>query len=107
MLLALGRLHRNKGFDLLIRALPRLPGAHAGHRRRGAGTRGACGAWPRQEGVADRLHLPGWQSDQAALLAACDVLVCPSRREPLGNVVIEAFSAAGRWWRPRWPGRWS
>ena len=50
-------------------------------------------ALARQEGVADRLHLLGWRTDQGALLAACDVLACPSRHEPLGNVVIEAFSA--------------
>ena len=30
-----------------------------------------------------------------ALLAACDLLVCPSRHEPLGNVVLEAW-AQGR-----------
>ena len=45
------------------------------------------------EGVSDRLHLVGWRQDQAALLAACTVLVCSSRQEPLGNVVLEAFSA--------------
>jgi len=44
--------------------------------------------------VAGRVHLPGWTQDGAGLLAACDVLVCPSRQEPLGNVVLEAFSAA-------------
>ena len=38
--------------------------------------------------------MPGWAHDTAGLLAACDVLACPSRHEPLGNVVIEAFSAA-------------
>jgi glycosyltransferase involved in cell wall biosynthesis len=44
--------------------------------------------------VRDRLHLPGWHHDTGALLAACDALVVPSRLEPLGNVVIEGFSAA-------------
>ncbi len=92
MLLALGRLHRNKGFDVLIRALPRLPGAHAVIAGDGP-ERAALESLARQEGVADRLHLLGWRNDQGALLAACDVLVCPSRWEPLGNVVIEAFSA--------------
>ena len=40
------------------------------------------------------MHLLGWRSDTGALLAAADLLVCPSRHEPLGNVVIEAWSAA-------------
>jgi glycosyltransferase involved in cell wall biosynthesis len=35
----------------------------------------------------------GWRSDTAALLAGASALVCPSRHEPLGNVVIEAWSA--------------
>ena len=40
--------------------------------------------------------LLGWRGDVPALLAAADLLVCPSRHEPLGNVVIEA-------WAPRTP----
>ncbi len=48
----------------------------------------------RELGVADRLLLLGWRTDTGALLAACDVLVCPSRVEPLGNIVLEAFAAA-------------
>ena len=94
LVLALGRLHRNKAFDLLIRALPHLPGAHAIIAGEGP-ERAALEALARGEGVADRLHMPGWRDDTAALLAGCDALVCPSRHEPLGNVVVEAF-AAGR-----------
>jgi glycosyltransferase involved in cell wall biosynthesis len=94
LVLALGRLHRNKAFDVLIRALPHLPGVHAIIAGDGP-ERDALAALARGEGVADRVHLPGWRHDTAALLAGCDVLVCPSRHEPLGNVVVEAF-AAGR-----------
>jgi glycosyltransferase involved in cell wall biosynthesis len=94
LVLALGRLHRNKAFDVLIRALPRLPGVHAIIAGDGP-ERPALAALARAEGVADRLHLPGWRHDTGALLAGCDVLACPSRHEPLGNVVVEAF-AAGR-----------
>ncbi len=93
VVLALGRLHRNKAFDILIRALPLLPGVHAVIAGDGP-ERPALLALASQEGVADRLHLLGWRTDQAALLAACTVLACPSRHEPLGNVVLEAFSAA-------------
>lgn len=92
VVLALGRLHRNKAFDILIRALPLLPGVHAVIAGDGP-ERGALLALASREGVADRLHLLGWRTDQAALLAACTVLACPSRHEPLGNVVLEAFSA--------------
>lgn len=92
LVLALGRLHVNKAFDVLIRALPLLPGAHAVIAGEGP-ERAALEALARQEGVADRIHLPGWRADTGALLAAADMLACPSRIEPLGNVVLEAWSA--------------
>ncbi len=92
LLLGLGRLHRNKAFDVLIRALPRLPAAHAVIAGEGP-ERDALAALARAEGVADRVRLVGWRSDAANLLAACEVFVCSSRQEPLGNMVIEAWSA--------------
>ncbi|HEY8289424.1 MAG TPA: glycosyltransferase, partial [Acetobacteraceae bacterium] len=92
ILLALGRLHRNKAFDVLIRAMPRLPGAQIVIAGEGP-ERAALADLARKEGVADRLHLLGWRTDTAALLAAADIFVCPSRLEPLGNVIIEAWSA--------------
>ena len=92
-LLAAGRLHRNKAFDVLIRALPSLPGSHLLIAGDGP-ERGALEQLARDIGVADRVRLAGWQQDVGGLLAACNVFVCPSRHEPLGNVVIEAFSAA-------------
>jgi glycosyltransferase involved in cell wall biosynthesis len=90
--LAMGRLHRNKGFDLLIGAISRLDGVHAVIAGEGP-ERVALERLARHAGVAARVHFLGWRSDTAALLAACDVLVCSSRSEPLGNVVLEAFSA--------------
>jgi glycosyltransferase involved in cell wall biosynthesis len=92
MVLSLGRLHRNKGFDLLIGAISRLPGVHAAIAGDGP-ERVALERLARHAGVADRVHFLGWRSDTAALLSACGALVCPSRSEPLGNVVLEAFSA--------------
>ena len=90
--LALGRLHPNKAFDVLIRAVAKLPRAHAVIAGDGP-ERSALLAFARKEGVADRVHFCGWRSDVAGLLGACDVLVCPSRHEPLGNVVIDGWSA--------------
>ena len=91
LLLALGRLHPNKAFDVAIRALAELPDAVLW--LAGEGTeRKALHALAEALGVAGRIRWLGWRDDAAALLAAADVLVCPSRVEPLGNVVIEAWA---------------
>lgn len=91
VLLALGRLHANKGFDVLLPALQSVPnavlwlggvGPEEAALKRLAGTLG----------VADRVRFLGWRRDVGALMAAADVFVCSSRHEPLGNVVIEAWA---------------
>ncbi|MBV9757346.1 MAG: glycosyltransferase, partial [Alphaproteobacteria bacterium] len=92
LLLALGRLHDDKAFDVLIRAMPRLPGVTlliAGEGPEGEKLRRLA----RREGVADRVVFQSWRPDVGALLRAADLFVCPSRLEPLGNVVLEAWSA--------------
>ncbi len=93
LLLAMGRLHRNKGFDTLISALAAVPGAHLAIAGEGP-ERAALQAHAASCGVAGRVSFLGWRDDQGALLAAADLFVCPSRHEPLGNVVLEAWSAA-------------
>ncbi len=92
LLLGLGRLHSDKGFDLAIRALPRLPGTLLAIAGEGPES-GALQELARREGVADRVQFLGWRHDAGALLRAADVFVCSSRIEPLGNMVIEAWSA--------------
>jgi glycosyltransferase involved in cell wall biosynthesis len=92
LLLALGRLHADKGFDTAIRALVRLPGATLAIAGEGP-ERAALEALARAEGVAARVHFLGWRNDAGALLRAADLFVCSSRVEPLGNMVIEAWSA--------------
>jgi glycosyltransferase involved in cell wall biosynthesis len=90
--LALGRLHVNKGFDVLLAALARAPRLHLWL----AGEGDLRATLERQAaalGVAERVRFLGWREDIPALLAAADFLVCPSRHEPLGNVVIEAWAA--------------
>lgn len=89
--LALGRLHPNKGFDVLLEALARAPGIHlwiAGEGPEDAALRARAASL----GVEGRVRFLGWRRDVASLLAASDMLACPSRHEPLGNVVIEAWA---------------
>ncbi len=91
LVLALGRLHENKGFDVLMRALSRVPNTYLW----------LAGEGPLREdleklaedlGIKPRVRFLGWREDTPALFAACDLFVCPSRHEPLGNVVIEAWA---------------
>jgi glycosyltransferase involved in cell wall biosynthesis len=91
LLLALGRLHENKAFDVLIEALAALPGAYLWIAGSGP-LADDLAALADRRGVSRRLRMLGWRDDVAALFAAADVLVCPSRHEPLGNVVIEAWA---------------
>jgi glycosyltransferase involved in cell wall biosynthesis len=89
---AIGRLHPNKGFSLLLEALGkthevRLAIAGDGSLRR------ELEKLAQDLGVAARVDFLGWRDDVAALMAEADLLVCPSLHEPLGNVVIEAWSA--------------
>lgn len=91
LLLALGRLHRNKGFDILLNAVARVPGAWLWVGGEGA-LRGDLEALARRLGISDRVRFLGWRDDVPALLAAADVFICSSRIEPLGNIVIEAWA---------------
>jgi len=90
--LALGRLHPNKGFDVLLAAMEKLPRFHLWLAGEGP-ERQALEAKAQTLGIAQRVHFLGWRPDTAPLLAAADMLVCPSRHEPLGNVVIEGWAS--------------
>ncbi len=90
--LAIGRLHQNKGFALLLEALAMTHEVHLDVAGDGP-LRGELEVRARDLGIADRVRFLGWRDDVPALLARADFLVCPSLHEPLGNVVIEAWSA--------------
>ena len=91
LILAMGRLHKNKAFDVLLQALTRVPDAYLWLAGEGP-LRQELEELAQRLAVKPRVRFLGWRDDTAALLAACDVLVCPSRHEPLGNAVIEAWA---------------
>jgi glycosyltransferase involved in cell wall biosynthesis len=92
LLLALGRLHRAKGFDTLIQAMAKLPDVYCLIAGEGP-ERAALEQLVAEHGLGARVKLPGWRTDVGALLKTADVFVSSSRHEPLGNMVLEAFSA--------------
>ena len=91
LLLAMGRLHDNKAHDVSLQALAQVPEAYlwiAGVGPMEGKLRGLAEAL----GVADRVRFLGWRTDASALYRTADVCVFPSRYEPLGNVVIQAWA---------------
>ena len=91
VLLALGRMHENKAFDVLLRALAHAPDVYLWLAGDGP-LLGELKSLAQHLAVKPRVRFLGWREDTAALFAAADVFVCPSRHEPLGNVVIEAWA---------------
>ena len=88
--LALGRMHRNKAMDTLIRAMPLVPElwlwlAGEGEERANLIT------LAQELGVKERVKFLGWRTDRGALFRSVDFCVYPSREEPFGNVVVEAW----------------
>jgi glycosyltransferase involved in cell wall biosynthesis len=90
--LALGRLHPNKGFDLLLDALATTDEVHLWIAGEGP-LRDDLARQAERLGLGGRVRFLGWRDDVPALMRSADFLVCPSRHEPLGNVVIEAWAA--------------
>lgn len=89
---SIGRLDRQKGYDVLVRALPDLPGATVVIV--GAGEEQArLEALAAELGVSDRLELAGWSDDARSRLGTFDVFVLPSRFEGLPLVILEAMLA--------------
>ena len=90
---ALGRLHPNKAFDTLIRALAKLPQGRLWLAGEGP-EREMLGALARELQIAERVHFIGWQDDPQSVIRGADILVCPSRHEPFGNVIAEGLACA-------------
>ncbi len=91
LLLALGRLHPNKGFDVLLKALAHLPETYL--LLAGTGPeREALEKLAVHEGVKPRVRFLGWREDVADLMATADLFVHAARHEPLGNVILEAWA---------------
>ncbi len=91
LLLAMGRLHPVKGHDTALKVLARLPDAYLWIAGSGP-LEGELRAEAVRLGVAERVRWLGWREDASALYRAADVCLFPSRFEPLGNVVIQAWA---------------
>jgi glycosyltransferase involved in cell wall biosynthesis len=89
--LSMGRLHASKAHDVTLKALGAAPEAYLWIAGSGPEEK-ALKALATQLGVAGRVRFLGWRNDPSALYRTADVCVFPSRYEPLGNTVIQAWA---------------
>ncbi|MEM7253158.1 MAG: glycosyltransferase [Pseudomonadota bacterium] len=91
-----GRLIERKGFEDLLRALAKLPTTLDGQRWRCL----IAGDGPDREhlakvteghGLTEQVTWCGWVGELGTYYQAADLFICPSRWEPLGNVILEAW----------------
>jgi glycosyltransferase involved in cell wall biosynthesis len=90
--LAVGRLHRQKGFDVLLRAVAAVDDVRAilvgdGEERR------ALEALAGKLGIGGRVEFTGWVERVHERFATADVLALPSRFEAFPMTILEAMSA--------------
>jgi glycosyltransferase involved in cell wall biosynthesis len=91
VLLVLSRMHAKKGIDTALQAMQALQNAVLWLAGDGPELE-TYQALARQLGVADRVRFLGWRTDRKSLLLACDICLLPSRYEPFGTVIAEAWS---------------
>ncbi len=86
-----GRLHTNKGFDVLIKSIVGLDSVYLTIAGDGPLSKELILLTERL-GISHRVEFLGWKEELSALYEDADIFVCPSRHEPLGNVIIEAWA---------------
>lgn len=96
-IVGVGRFMEKKGFRYLVEAFSQLPERIQGRPAHLL----IAGSGPEEKKLVSqasqlnlgaRVHWAGWQTDPGPCYALGDVFVCPSLHEPLGNVILEAWS---------------
>jgi glycosyltransferase involved in cell wall biosynthesis len=102
-LVAAGRLDKEKGFDLLIEALALLDRPAVSLILLGQGPLKRSQECARRQGVADRVHFVGFQSNPFAWFARADAFVLSSQYEGFRMWCSNRWPAARRSSRRRLP----
>lgn len=93
LIVSVGRIHRQKGFDVLIRALARLgPDFPSKLLIIGGGDHSALEALAYSQGVGERVVFTGHLANPFPAMAASDLFVLASRWEGASNALTEALA---------------
>jgi GalNAc-alpha-(1->4)-GalNAc-alpha-(1->3)-diNAcBac-PP-undecaprenol alpha-1,4-N-acetyl-D-galactosaminyltransferase len=95
LLVSIGRLTHQKGYDILIKSFSALAEQYPGWGLRiyGEGPeRGALEGLIKERGLENRIKLPGIRRDVTAALAEASVFVLASRYEGYPNALLEALT---------------
>ena len=99
VILFIGRMSYQKGPDLMVQSIPHIL-SHRGDPEFvfiGEGEmRMPCQKLAHELGIGHKCHFLGYAPDETAIEwnNACDIVCVPSRNEPFGIVVLEAWDAA-------------
>ncbi len=99
LILAVGRLHQAKGFDILLEAFAKVYDKRKDVRLLilGEGLERPALERQRQElSLEQVVDMPGYTANPLPYMVKSDVFVLSSRREGLGNVLIEALACRAR-----------
>jgi len=91
VILVLSRMHAVKGIDTILNALTEVPEAYLWLAGDGPALE-RYKALSAELGLSERVRFLGWRTDRKALLEACDICALPSRYEPFGTVIVEAWA---------------
>jgi glycosyltransferase involved in cell wall biosynthesis len=96
LIVAIGRLSREKGFDLLLRAFAQVASSHPDWSLQILGEgdeRRALESLVHSLQLGDRVRLPGWVNEPEPILQHAAIFVLSSRYEGFPNALLEAMAA--------------
>ena len=91
IVLCMGRFHKNKGIDLLLKGMTFLPNYELWIVGKGE-ERQYYNRVIDDLKINNRVFFFRWTNNVSQYLNSADILVCPSRHEPFGNVVVDGWA---------------
>ncbi len=91
LLLCMGRFHDNKAIDILIKSMPFLPDFKLWLVGNGP-LKEIYESLIKKYNLDNRVRIFDWSNDISEFLNTASLLICPSRHEPFGNIIIDGWA---------------